>query len=236
MACSREFSIRKSSNCPCDPTQYESFFSFRSKIGPHINMLNIGTLNSFNRSYIEVVEANRVQRSTCIYQHTGRDFDVLPETLGNADDFIVFRKQTSYSSALVSGTINSPFYLETFRHVPDRQLKKINKVTSTMMTNGLYQFYTSFAEFKQHFMFQEWSCQAIDDVDFHAFTLNQLRRPMLVIFGLWALATICFIVEHIVYKIMYWLGCRVHQFNRNHQNKPNLFRRFIRMIRNRFKK
>lgn len=77
---------------------------------------------------------------------------------------------------------------------------------------------------------------------FRALTVDQLRRPMVLILGLWALVMIIIILEHIIFKWMYWRGCRIHYFNRNqnhnrrYRNILNCFRIFIGIITNRFRR
>lgn len=103
------------------------------------------------------------------------------------------------------GSINSQFFLESDHYVPERVFKKIDQATSLMMESGLYQFYTSLAAFKQKFVEQTYSNQDDDDDNLQALTMQQLKRPMFLLFSLWAVAKAIFIAEMLVAKFNDWL-------------------------------
>lgn len=105
-------------------------------------------------------------------------------------------------------------------YASERTLKKIDKVTSSMMSSGLYQFYISFAEYKQKLAERVKSAQDEDD-NFRALTMDQLKRPMLFIFGLWSLAVVIFIMEHIISKWKHWRGCRIEYLDPKFEPKRN---------------
>lgn len=76
-----------------------------------------------------------------------------------------------------------------------------------MMESGLYQFYTTLAAFKLKLMERSfWSDDDDDDDDMQALTVQQLKRPMILLFCLWAVAKAIFIAEMIVSKFNKWLA------------------------------
>lgn len=78
-------------------------------------------------------------------------------------------------------------------------MKKFNGMTSSLMANGLYRFYDSFAIFTQKCIEAD-SNDGDDDDDDRALKMEQLRRPMMLVFGLWAVAVVLFVAEVIVKK------------------------------------
>lgn len=76
-----------------------------------------------------------------------------------------------------------------------------------MIESGLYAFYMSLNSFKQQYMERIYLSETDDE--FRALTVEQLKRPMLLVFALWTVAVIVLIVEHIISK---WNNWR----NRNH--------------------
>lgn len=97
----------------------------------------------------------------------------------------------------ISGAVRNQFYLESKHYIPERFMTKINGMTSSLMANGLLNFYNSFAIFKQKCI----QGDLIEENDDHqALKMEQLKRPMILVFGLWAVATIIFVVEAITFK------------------------------------
>lgn len=116
--------------------------------------------------------------------------------------------------------MNTRMHLETHGYASERTLEKIDKVTNAMMSSGLHQFYISFAEYKQKLTERVKSAQDEDD-DFRALTMDQFRRPMLFIFGLWSVAVAIFIMEHIISKWKHWRGCRIEYLDPKFKPKRN---------------
>lgn len=52
-------------------------------------MSNISPYDSFENSYLTVVESSEAQMYACVFQRLNRDFDVLSEKLGNFKKLIV---------------------------------------------------------------------------------------------------------------------------------------------------
>lgn len=89
-------------------------------------------------------------------------------------------------------------YLQSEYYVPERILEEINEATSSMMASGLHQFYTSLATFKNNLVERAYSI--VDDDCTEALTMEQLKRPLILLFCLWGVALIVFIGESIVSK------------------------------------
>lgn len=84
-------------------------------------------------------------------------------------------------------------------------MKKIDKATSTMMQNGLHQFYTNFADFKQKFLVREYLSEKDDDLQ--ALTAEQLKRPMILMSCLFGVAIVIWMAEIIIFR---WKNRRTH--------------------------
>lgn len=100
------------------------------------------------------------------------------------------------------GTLSSQYYLASDQYVPERMLRKVDKVTSSMMESGLHHFYRTFAEFRSKFSQRPNEHQDTDDI--LVLEIDQMIRPMKIIFCLWGLATVLFITEVIVHKWNKW--------------------------------
>lgn len=103
------------------------------------------------------------------------------------------------------------FHLESSHYVPERVLRKIDETTYSMMEHGFYQFYLSLAEFKEKFV-QRVEQMHLDD-DFSALSMDQLQRPLKILFCLWGLAAVILVLEIIVSK---W-----KHHNRIHRAQPD---------------
>lgn len=97
--------------------------------------------------------------------------------------------------------------MDSGRYVTERQRKVVDRSSSALMESGLYQFYTSFGAYKQK-LFERMLTSPEEDDDLQVLTFQQLGRPMVFIFGLWALAIIIFITEHIISKWRKWCNRR----------------------------
>lgn len=104
------------------------------------------------------------------------------------------------------GEILNPLYLQSNRYAPERMLDRINRVTSSMMENGVHNFYTSIVAFKSK-IFQRIHYAQLPNDDMQALTAKQLIRPMILVFSLWGMAVILFIVEIIIFK---WKKRNIH--------------------------
>lgn len=69
-----------------------------------------------------------------------------------------------------------------------------------MMESGLFQFYTSIANYKRKLFDQKHMIEA--DNSFRAFTMAQFKKPIVLILNLLVAATIILITEISIFKII----------------------------------
>lgn len=87
----------------------------------------------------------------------------------------------------------------------------IDKVTSSMAEHGFYQFYHSFMDFKMKWIGQSFSRptgRIRDEIDLESITIEQLRKPMIIVLYLNGMATIIFVAEFLVFKWLKWRNCK----------------------------
>lgn len=149
--------------------------------------------------FVYIVESSRTEYFKRLLLKFRRDFDILPESLGTFEN-LCFLHELRHQCQLffTSGAINSQYYLESGNYVPERMTNRIDRTTSLMTENGLYQFYLSLAAFKQKFVDRAYLDE--DEDDFQALTMGQLKRPMILLFCLWAVAMTLFMAEVIISK------------------------------------
>lgn len=105
----------------------------------------------------------------------------------------------------VSGAINTHFYLETKHQVSRRVFEKIDRATSFMMQSGLYRFYNSLAEYDWKLSGQENSSARKNDGDeLQAVTMEQFKRPLMLLLSVWGIVVAIFIGEILVSKWNNW--------------------------------
>lgn len=159
-----------------------------------------------------VLETSRREYFVRTLLKSGRDFDVLPEILGinecyqNVNAFFF-----SQYFRWILGSTHAQFHLESDHYVTDRTIKKLDQTTSFMVENGIHKFYLSLAIFKQKLIDRAY-LEQIDD-DFQALTVEQLKRPMILLFYLWGMATIIFIAEMTIFK---WIYCNRRRNSNSH--------------------
>lgn len=184
---------------------------FRQKIGPNINYAGVGDKHKLiahhEDSFIYVIETVFIENMKDILTKAGRDFDVLEESLGKSQFEILEKLWLKHNSTFnlyipkfrhISGALNAQFYLESHHLVSDRTVKKINKATNSMMESGFFKFYMSMTSFTQKLIERAYLDR--NDDEFRALEFNQLRRPLILLIGLWGFTTIILMVEIIVFK------------------------------------
>lgn len=128
------------------------------------------------------------------------DYDLLKESLVKTLKNLIMNIQLTHLTR-IEGTINTQYYLESENYVPERLSKRIDEATSSLMESGLHQFFTSYAHFRDDLHLREFNGQQDDDDDYEqALTIEQLIRPMKLIFCLWGVALTIFTVEIVVFK------------------------------------
>lgn len=149
-----------------------------------------------------MTEINRLDTFGKILRLHNRDFDLLDDHLGKGTrNFInninLLNFWNDFSHTL--DEINSQFVLESNHYVTERLLKKIDRLTSSMIENGLHQYFAATDAFKRNFHDIEYS--NVKDEEFKELTIDQLKRPMILMVGLVILATVILIIQIIVFKL-----------------------------------
>lgn len=182
---------------------------YRREIGPNINYIGGGSIRELTmrheNSFILVDEESHLMQTLNVFKIYNRDYDVLDDSLGMIQ--IVSNQFMQQFNSLIfrfdiSGAISSQYNIESAQYISERLMKKIDQVTSSMMENGLHQFYSSMNEFRQKFIDREYSIEEQDS--FKALAMKQLKRPMILIFGLWVVAVIVLVGERIISKWIEW--------------------------------
>lgn len=80
-------------------------------------------------------------------------------------------------------------------------------MTSSIMENGIQRFYTSLTSFQRKLFARAFQTAEDEDEDgdYRALSMTQLKRPMMLIFGLWVIAICIFCAEIALSKCM----CRI---------------------------
>lgn len=138
-------------------------------------------------------------QTTYLIKYFNRDYDILVDSLGMESRIFNAESFKPHSSAFVSGAIYSQYFLESSHLVSERLIEKIDRASSAMMESGLHQFSTNLNDFKQEFIDRE--LEIGEENGFRALTMQQLNRPMILIFCLWAFAMIIFITEKIGFEL-----------------------------------
>lgn len=180
--------------------------TFRRNIGQNITHKEVrltGYVAANQKDcFIYIGEASRIESLQSVFMNFERDFDVLEESLGLFQH--TFKRQVTNQSnvrcCFCSGAVSSPYYLVSDHYIPDRMLKKIDRTTSAMMENGLNQFFSAFTEFKRKLVARA-NLNIADEDDFQALSIDQLKKPVILMVGFCGIAVIIFIVEVIIFKV-----------------------------------
>lgn len=162
-----------------------------------------------HNALILVVDEPYVMNYLTPFQIQNRDYDILDESLSKKAKLKANESET-YDSDSFSDAINSSFFLVSDHYVTERLSKIINKATSLMIEHGLYSFFTSINDFKRNILFRENSNHDDIDDDDRALTLEQLKRPIILIVCLWTAALFAFVVEVIIDKFSAWWSMRLN--------------------------
>lgn len=76
-----------------------------------------------------------------------------------------------------------------------------------MMQSGLYRFYTSLADYDRKIIEEEYLAANKDDEDeddLQALTIEQLKRPLMLLLSLCGIVMVIFIGEILVFKWNNW--------------------------------
>lgn len=100
----------------------------------------------------------------------------------------------------ILGSLPYGYYLESNKYVPERMLNSIDKKSSAMMASGLHQLYIKYGEFVSE-MHSKIEHREDENDDEQALTMDQIKRPLILVFYLWGITLVVFIIENLVYYI-----------------------------------
>lgn len=181
----------------------------RREIGPNINFKGVQypeTAFNTNNSMIYVCKFNSIEAAQAHLTKCDRDFDILEDDLGKLIRYFPFVnliRMKIFKILIFIGGIATYYYYQSDRYIPDRMLERIEKASSSMMENGLYQFFTSFVAFQRKLFEQSYNSKSDED-DMLPLTFEQLIRPLFLVFSLWGISIVIFAIEIMVYKWRNW--------------------------------
>ncbi len=86
--------------------------------------------------------------------------------------------------------------LSSKSYIPKRIIDEFDRVTSSMIENGLHQFYWKFTNFLLRIRgIKEASTDVVDSIDFCKISLDNFHFPLITYVCLMALALLVFVVE-----------------------------------------
>lgn len=99
------------------------------------------------------------------------------------------------------GEILTHYYLKSSQYVSDRVLKMVDDTSNSMVESGIHQFYKTFGAFNHHFITVKHSNQD-ENEEFSALNMQQIQRLLILFICFWAFASLIFIGEMVVVKVM----------------------------------
>ena len=104
-----------------------------------------------------------------------------------------------------SGTISVGYMLNSKNFIDDRTIQKVNRITRSMMENGMYEFYNSYTHFQSKLHGHSKFIPEADDDDITPLTFQQMRRFMVFTLSLYGIAVLLFVcAEFFVFKWKNW--------------------------------
>lgn len=137
-----------------------------------------------------------------------RDIDVLQESLGiffiefiaSVFSFSLLPYQTCNLLVFITGTFKTANFLKSDEYIPERMVNKIDETTSSMMENGLYNFYKSFYTFMLELR-QSKILKQNGHNDEKGLTMDQMMFPFILYLVCLSICLIVFLIEIIVFKL-----------------------------------
>lgn len=178
----------------------------RLRIGPGVDFKGPKSFRplsfGYENCFIYVTEINRLDSLEKVLRLYNRDFDILDDNLGKRTRNLINKIDLSNLWNDFSHTldeISSQFALDSNHYVTERLVRKIDGLTSLMIENGLNEYFASMDAFKRNFHDMKYS--RVKDEEFKELTIDQLKRPMILMVGLLIFATVIFIIQIIVSKL-----------------------------------
>lgn len=111
------------------------------------------------------------------------------------------------TTLILLGEVYDRHLLTSYQRISDRMINKIDRVTSLMTEHGFDQFYQHILEFQQKWLFAKDGMTTRKDkyeVNLEPITIEQLRKPIIIVLCLNGIAGILFIAEIVVFKWLEW--------------------------------
>lgn len=108
----------------------------------------------------------------------------------------------------ILGEISKPFYLASDHLIPLRMRRKIDQLTNLMIEKGFYEFYYSIKSSDKRWISSWENSTTPADVELETITMEQIKRPMVFICGLWFIATLIFIIQLFIFN---WERTIIHR-------------------------
>lgn len=173
------------------------FDIFRNKIGPNLRYAGVQVYSDLIKNHTNcfaIVQNKAVFDLMKIVTPDSRDYDLLQESLGNENNFQVHPHSNYLSNlCILLGFLLSPYILTGYKYASQKTIKKIDKLTSSLMESGLDRFYESFANFLFNLYSRNISKQAENDM--HPMNITFMRGPLILYFCLLGFASVIFIIE-----------------------------------------
>lgn len=198
----------------------------RKKLGsnvPYVGSADFNTLvQSHNGPFAYVTKKSLVTLLKIVLKDL-RDIDVIKETLGKIRTNFNMHIESIFFHlfyffefdiallALVSemnamtivhfllGSISTRYSLTSDGYISNRMIQKIDGKTSSIMENGLYQFYQSFSTYLLELKGSKFVKRDEED-DESALNMQQLIKPLIHHFGLLAICLGFLLIEVIIYR------------------------------------
>lgn len=109
-----------------------------------------------------------------------------------------------------TGPLQWPYYLTSNKYVPERMKNKIDKRTSSIMENGLHQFYENLSAYLEKLRAQKLLNSEEDDGNNHAINMGDLKSALMFCAYVLMFAWFMLLLEVIMYKQQMRRNRRVH--------------------------
>lgn len=113
------------------------------------------------------------------------------------------------------GEFSDRYILTSEQHISERTISKIDEVANSMAEHGFYGFYQDIMDFKlKHLIGRLAQVKGMigDGVDLQSITIEQLRKPVVIVLCLNGIATIVFVIEILVFKWLKWRNRKYLKF------------------------
>lgn len=170
--------------------------------------------NLLPSSHVLVVPEHLMENYKIILSQNQRDFDVIKQNLGKIYSNVFSKKPPKITIYVyISGLIHEKFVLISSDYLSQQTIDKFSRATSSLMESGLFEFYSSMANFWFQIGTRSESSEEVDDEP--AITLYEFRYPLVMCCGCFLFALMAFVSEMIFFHVrdkIYTLAMQCKQF------------------------